>query len=234
MTHRASLVLFPTLLVLQGAPTITSEAIADGLTLRVTATCPRHGEPCPFLAEIHASRMMRNRIDKVAYMYAPDHRTPSSITDASTAWRFEGAQYGGELVYADVTLKGGSAGAPKKVALQTTIPFTADVRPELPHGLRFEDKYWMQFLEGTPSGVYFFRIRLRGDRQAASRIQSVTYRLPETAGFHPREPRPHRATEWTLEGGGPRSRDAYITAIIRWTNGRTSTHAIRFRPHEND
>lgn len=224
--------LLASLFATQAAPAITSESFSEGLTLRVTATCPVRGQPCPFSAEVHGSRAIRRMIVRVDYTYTPGHRTPSSIRDASAAYLFKGAQYGGELIHADAIVSDAASGELRKIALETRIPFAAEARPALPAGLRFEDKYWMQFLEGTPSGHYLFHIRLRGDPAALNRVVSVRYRLPEH--FHVQERRADRTTEYLLEAGGPRGDSSDIIAVIRWTNGRTSSHAIPFRPNPND
>ena len=209
---------------------ITSMFSADGLTLTITASCSLSGTLCPFRAEVHAAPALARKIKHVEYTYFPDRRTaPSANTNSIANFQFDGSQSTGELVYADVFIAESASGPLKKVALETTVPFSAPVNPALPVGLRFEDKYGMQYLEGTPTDYYLFRVWLRGEPEALKRIRSVEYRLPEQ--YFSRAPiRATAHTEYFLQGSASKRNKWDIVAVIRWTNGRTSTHRIPFRP----
>ena len=80
--------------------------------------------------------------------------------------------------------------------------FAADVRPPLPAGLRFEDKYQQQHLEGQVSNYYWFGIRLRGDAAALNRIRSVEYQLPQSHFSRPRVVG-NAAIEYMIDGSMP-------------------------------
>jgi hypothetical protein len=209
---------------------ITSRVSADGVTLTIIAACSLSGSLCPFSAEILAAPALARTIKYVEYTYFPDRgRAPSANTNSAESFRFEGSQTTGELVYADVFLAESSAGALKKIALETTVPFAAPVRPALPDGLRFEDLYQMQYLEGTPTDYYHFRVWLRGEPEVLKRIKSVDYRLPEQ--FFSRSPiRGAAHSEYFLNGSASSRNKWDIVAVIRWTNGKVSTHMLPFRP----
>src|SRR6185295_10624984 len=124
------------------AKTITAMFTASGLTLSITAICDQAERMYPFRAEIHASRSQFDLIDQVKYIIAPsDVSLP--MTDASSSFRFEGKQVFGGTIYAEVTLKGRSGSS--IVKLEGTIPYEAEVSPQLPEGLRFEDRYRTQY-----------------------------------------------------------------------------------------
>jgi len=209
---------------------ITSTHSAEGLTLLITASCSLSGSLCPFSAEVQAAPALARKIKHVEYTYYPDRRTaPSANTNSAAHFRFEGSQTTGELVYADAFLAESASGPLRKVALETTVPFSAAVVPALPAGLRFEDLYQMQYLEGTPTDYYLFRVRLRGEAKALTRIRSVEYRLPEQ--FFSRAPiRATAHTEYFLQGSASSRNKWDIVAAIRWTNGKLSTYSLPFRP----
>jgi hypothetical protein len=209
--------------------TVASTFSAEGLTLRITAACSGSGTLCAFRAEVHAAPALAGEIKRVEYTHVPDRRTaPSANTNAEDHFRFEGSQYSGELVDADVFLSSAS-GALRKVLLQATVPFSAPTSPALPAGLRFEDQYQMQYLEGTPTDYYHFRIRLLGEAAALRRLRSVEYRLPEEY-FTRTSIRADRYSGFFLEGSASKRNQWDIVAVIRWTNGTTSRHRIPFRP----
>ena len=230
MLLRALVILGAVTQVTARDPAITSTFTAEGLTLRITAACSGSGSPCSFRAEVHAAPALARQIQRVEYTHVPDRRTaPSANTNAEDHFRFEGSQYSGELVDADVFLMPSASGAPRKVQLQATVPFSAPTSPSLPAGLRFEDLYQMQYLEGTPTDYYHFRIRLLGEVLALQRIRSVEYRLPEQY-FSRTSIRADRYSGFFLEGSASKRNQWDIVAVIRWTNGSTSTHRIPFRP----
>lgn len=167
---------------------ITATFTTDGLTLSITARCEPAERLCPFRAEIQAPPALFGLIDKVEYTFYPDRpKSPSSMTDGSTGFRFEAKQMFGEKVYATVTLRPRGSTPAKVVQLEGTIPFAAEVKPPLPAGLRFEDQYQQQYLEGgILTNYYFFRIWLRGDAVALNRILSVEYQLPQPHFSRPR------------------------------------------------
>lgn len=216
--------------VMASGGTVTSMASAEGLTLKISAACSLSGSLCPFRAEVHAAPVLARRIQRVEYTYYPDRRTaPSANTNSAANFRFDGSQYTGELVYAEVSLAKPASGAAKSVRLQTTVPFSALVRPALPAGLRFEDKYQMEFLEGTPTDYYQFRVRLRGKPEALKRVMWVDYHLPDQY-FSRTEIRALPDTEYYLEAGTSNRNKFDIVAVIRWINGTISTYRIPFRP----
>lgn len=207
----------------------TSTYTSRGLTLRLTATCTRVSTRCPFRAEVHGPPGLAHSVSRVEYTYVPDQRSAVRVTDAANHFRFEGAQYGGQLVHADVIARRGSSRAADTIPLQTTIPYGASVTPALPPGLRFEDKYETQYLEGTVTNLYYFRIWLRGDPSALNRVRSVDYRLPEQY-FARTQIRTTRDNDYFLDGHAPKGTSWDIVAVIRWMNGRSTTHRIPFRP----
>ncbi len=213
----------------RGSGPITVASATEGLTLRLAAACGQSRSRCPFLAEIHGRPAVLRMIDRVDYSYVPDQRTPARVADPARRFRFEGAQYPGELVYADVMIMRGSRARIEKIPLAVRVPFAAPVSPDLPRGLRFEDKYQRELLEGTPSDYHQFRIWLRGDPTMQARIQSVEYHLPE-AYFSNTRIKTTRATDFYLEGGASERFKWDIVAVVRWRNGDVSTHRIPFRP----
>ena len=200
------------------------------MTLRINAHCESSAALCPFEAEIDATPALLRLIAGVDYTYVPDRRTsPAPVTDASKRFHFEGKQTGGENVYAEVHLHPQSDAPARTVLVTGAIPFAAEARPALPRGLRFEDKYWQQFLEGTPSEFYLFRVVLRGDPAARARIRSVEYHLPAASFANTRfEARPE--TEYMLENSASKDSKWDILAVIQWRDGSSSTHALPFRP----
>jgi hypothetical protein len=212
-------------------PAITATFTTDGFTLSITARCELAERLCPFRAEIHASPSLFELIEHVEYTFSPDRpKSPSPITDASTGFRLEAQQTFGEKVYAAVTLRPRGGMPAKVVQLEGPIPFAAEVKPPLPDGLRFEDRYQAQFLEGVPHKAvyYFFIIWLRGDAAALSQIRSVEYQLPEAYFSRPRVVA-RAATEYMIDGSVPSDARFEIVALIRWKNGTRSSHAIPFR-----
>lgn len=195
----------------------------QGMTLRVTSRCAE-AAPCPFAAEVDAPPETFARIRKVDYTWVPVRRkSPAPITDARTHFRIDGAQTEGELIWAEVVLEG----AKEPVLLKGEIPFAVVVRPALPTGMRFEVKYQEEYLEGTASGNYHYRVWLRGDPAAMKKVRSVEYRVPPEFGIGARQA--NTLTEYFFEGGSS-SRQFDITAIIRWSNGKKTTYAIPFQP----
>ena len=202
----------------------------EGVTLRLAARCEPSSSLCPFEAEIDAAPALLRLIAGVDYTYVPDRRTsPAPITDASRHFHFEGKQTFGENVYAEVHLRPENDAPPRTVLVKGSVPFAAEVRPKLPPGLRFEDKYWQQFLEGSPSQYYLFRVVLRGDAAALARIRSVEYHLP-AAYFAKTQVEAPSETEYLLENSAPKGSKWDIQAVIRWRDGNSSTHALPFRP----
>lgn len=214
-----------------GSSTITSTFSAEGLTLRITAVCPLSGSLCPFRAEIDAAPAFARRIQRVEYTYVPDRRTaPSANTNSAAHFRFEGSQHTGELVYANVFLAASASRPPKRVLLEAAIPFSVPVSPPLPVGLRFEDSYQMQYLEGAPTDYFTFRVWLRGEPEAFKRIKSVDYHLPEQYFSRTTIRATKSPTEYFMSETASSRNQWDIVAVIRWTNGRTSRHSIPFRP----
>lgn len=161
---------------------ITAKFTTDGFTLSITARCEPAERLCPFRAEIQAPPSLFEWINHVEYTFIPDRRTsPAPMTDASTGFRLDAKQMFGQKVYATVKLRPRGGVPSRVVQLEGTIPFAAAVKPPLPAGLRFEDQYQQQYLEGgILTNYYFFRIWLRGDAAALNRIRSVEYQLPQS------------------------------------------------------
>jgi len=209
---------------------LTSRHTAEGLTLTISSDCGTSRARCPFRAEISGAPALTRMIERVDYTYVPDQRTAVPVRNGTARFAFEGAQSPGELVYADVVLRQQGSGKSKTVALEAPVPFAAAVHPALPPGLRFEDSYQQQYLEGgIATGYYRFRIWLRGEPNALKRIRSVDYRLPEKY-FSEKHVRGRSDREYFLDGTAPSREKWDIVAVIRWTNGRTSTHRIPFQP----
>lgn len=219
-------------LLLPASPgqSLTSRHTADGLTLTISADCGTSRAPCPFRAEIWGSPGITRMVDRVDYTYVPDQRAAIPVRNRGGRFAFEGAQRPGELVYADVIVRQQPSGRLKTVALQAAVPFAAEVHPSLPPGLRFEDKYQMQYLDGgAKTDYYLFRLWLRGEPKALQRIRSVEYRLPEKY-FSETTIRGRRDAEYFLDGSASGHEKWDIVAVIRWIDGSTSRHRIPFRP----
>src|SRR6185369_8064372 len=144
------------------------------------------------------------------------------MTDASTSFRFEGKQIFGGTIYAEVTQKG--PGGSSIVKLEGTIPYEAEVNPPLPEGLRFEDRYRTQYLEGGTGEYQYFTIRLRGDAAALTRIRTVEYQLPES--FLRPKVMAKAFDEYMIDGTTSPGARFEIVAVIQWKNGTRSTHTI--------
>lgn len=217
---------------LQQTRDITSTFTTDGFTLSITARCETGERTCPFRAEIHAPAALLETIQHVEYTFPPESpKSPAPITDASTNFRLEAKQTVGDNVYAKVTLRP-RGGAPAKVlVLEGTIPFSAEVTPPLPAGLRFEISYRPWYLEGVPHEPveYLFRMRLLGEVAAIKRIKSVEYQLSTDDPKAPLIPR-RSETEFFLEGRMPKKEGVVIVAVIRWASGENTTHTIPLRP----
>lgn len=133
-------------------------------------------------------------------------------------------------MYAKVRIKGKGDAAPKTILVTGYIPFAAEVEPRLPAGLRFEDKYSQQFLEGgIPTKYYYFRIYLRGDPIARARIRSLEYQLP-ASHFSKTRITGRADSEYLLEDTALADSKWDILAVIRWRDGTASTHKLPFRP----
>lgn len=218
-------------LVAQGSPSaaITATFTRDGFTLRITARCEPAARLCPFRAEIQAPPALFDLIEHVEYTFIPDRRnSPSPVTDASTGFRLEANQTFGEKVYAAVTLRPRGGTPSKVVRLEGTIPFAADVKPPLPAGLRFEDQYQQQYLEGgILTNYYFFRIWLRGDAAALNRIRSVEYQLPQSHFSRPRVVA-NAGMEYMIDGTMLGDARFDIVALIRWKDARAQVMQSHF------
>jgi len=212
------------------ASTVTTAVFpAHGLILRISSRCESSSPRCPFQAEIDGPDAIVRSIQQVDYTFFPGRpRSPAPVTDAGTHFRLEATQNFGEKVFATVTLKSRPAGPSRTVLLEGTIPFAVEVQPRLPDGLRFEVKYEQQSLEGRATNDYYFRIVLRGEAGALRRIRSVNYRLP--AGDSRSALRAYPETQYFMDGSAPNDGTRDIVAVIRWSDGTTSTHSIPFRP----
>ena len=212
---------------------ITATSTVEGYTLSISTNCKSAAQKCLFRAGISAPPALFGLIEKVEYTFVPDRtKSPAPITDASTHFRFEAEQTAGGKVYAAVTLRPRDGAPPKVVQIEGTVPFTVEVTPKLPAGLRFEINYQPWYLEGVPHEPveYVFKIQLLGELAALKRIKSVEYRLPDDESKSPRIT--HRVeSEYYLEGSTTANKEgASIIAVIRWKSGGSSTHTIPLRP----
>jgi len=206
---------------------LTVESTAEGYTLRLTARCVRAEPLCPFHAEVHADPARLAAVSGVDYTFVPGRReSPAPPSDAASHFAFEDRQTYGELVYAQVRLRPEGGAEARTVLVEASIPYTAEVRPTLPAGLRFEDHYREQFLEGTPSGTWHFRVYLRGDAEALAGVRSVEYHLPDVPYVTNEHVSATAGRDFLLDGTITPEVPFDVTAEIRWANGRRSTHTL--------
>ena len=211
---------------------ITAASTVEGYTLSIATSCKSSAQKCPFRAEISASPALFELIQQVEYTYVPDRpKSPAPVTDASTRFRLEAEQTAGETVYAAVTLRPRDGAPPKVGRIEGIVPFVSEVKPPLPIGLRFEVRYRPWYLEGVPHEPveHLFKIQLLGDPEALKRIKSVEYKLSAD------ESEGSRITgrvesEYYVEGSMPNKEGGVIIAVIRWEDGKKSTHTIPLRP----
>lgn len=123
-------------------------------------------------------------------------------------------------------LEGANTAPPKVMQTDGTIPFTDEVKPPLPAGLRFEIQYRPEYLEGGIQVGYSFQIRLTGETAALNRIRSVDYHLPAGTDLRGLA----AETRNMVEGFLSNSESTEIVAVIRWKSGASSTHSILLRP----
>ncbi len=209
---------------------ITASFMNENITLLITSRC-EHVEPiCPFEAKISAPPWLFEAIEDVEYLFGPDHRTViPSEEGASTHYNFTEKHMFGEDLHALVMLQPNWNSPGRGVLITGKIPYAADATPKLPYGLRFEDKYWEESLQGAPSGYHHFRVWLRGDPHALNQIRSVEYRLP-LEYFTQTNVIAIPQTEYFLDGTAPSNSRWDISANIHWRDGTLSMHKIPFLP----
>jgi len=208
---------------------ITAIFTTDGLTLNLIAHCEPETRLCSFRAEIHAPQPLFDLISQVEYSSSSEPRSGRSpVMDAATWFRFEGKRIAGETVRANITVKRRGGASTEVVSLEGTIPFSTDVKPPLPDGLRFEDQYQRWYLEGGAGNFQLFKIRLRGEAIALNRIRSVEYRLPQS-NFSRSTVLGKASDEYMLEDTLSSGARFEIVAVLRWRSGARSTHVISVR-----
>ncbi len=226
--------LLTSLLLLAAAPVkdnaIRAMFTKEGFTLTITARCDRAEPQCPFEAQIDAPSPLFEKIEGVDYTYIPERRiSPAPVKDAASHFRFEGRQTHGENVWAKVKLKGEGDAAAKTFLLEGKVPYAVEVTPPLPTGLRFEDSYVQQYMEGTPIDYYLFCLNLRGEAGAVARIRSVHYQIVDSADAKTKIS-PLMANDFYLEVGMRKDAKWDVTAVIRWKDGNSTTHKLPVRP----
>jgi hypothetical protein len=124
-------------------------------------------------------------------------------------------------------------GGPASVLVEGGIPYAAVLEPALPDGIRIEDRYYEQYLEGGMRiGVYLMKVVFKGDPPPATRIASVEYRLPsdqiQTVSPPPR-PQAYNDFYYDASINTSMKQEKVVVVVIRWRDGKRTTHRMPMR-----